>query len=259
MDNDKKKAGMPIPDIMLSSPCPNLDQLMEYAEDRLSSRERFRIENHLVDCEFCSEALEGFMISGDRNNIRKDIKALNKEIHRTVTARMTHNPNWLVYYSIAALFLLFFVSIFYFIDRPPSYGHLYAEYFKPYPNTIPTVRGEESAGSLESAMAEYENEQYKESLSILQYLLKSEPANDTASFYAGISSLCLNDPQTAVVYLQTVASNRKSDFIDQAGWYLGLAFLKENNIQAAKICFEKLSSNNGNFKGRSTELLHRLE
>ncbi len=52
-----------------SSGCLSEQTLFDYIDDRLSSDERFRVEKHLLDCELCADALEGFRFVKDRSRI----------------------------------------------------------------------------------------------------------------------------------------------------------------------------------------------
>jgi hypothetical protein len=45
--------------IIESGNCPNIDQLKDYANDVLLPKDRFEVENHLLTCEMCNDALEG--------------------------------------------------------------------------------------------------------------------------------------------------------------------------------------------------------
>jgi tetratricopeptide (TPR) repeat protein len=243
--------------IFQHSDCLTLEQLTAYAEERVSAEERFVIEKHLVDCELCSDALDGFALLQEKGGIQDRIKLLNEDIGRTASTYRARKRNRRIYYSLAAAIVVAFTAVLYFRAPAPSYAPLFAEYFKPYPNMIPIVRGEGSSGALESAMAEYENANYGEALTILKTLIAGEPQNDTASFYAGVSSLCLNDSRSAIVFLQNVSEH--SGLTDQTTWYLGLAYLKQNDMDAAKGCFGKLSSKEGIFKQRSIEMLSGLQ
>jgi hypothetical protein len=243
--------------IFQHSDCLTLEQLAAYAEERISAEECFVIEKHLVGCQLCSDALEGLAALADKSNLQDRIKALNENIAGTASSYRARKRNRRIYYSLAAAIVIAFAAILYFRGSSPSYEPLFTEYFKPYPNMIPIMRGEESSGTLESAMAEYENANYGEALTVLKALITYEPRNDTANFYAGVSSLCINDPRSAIVFLQNVSD--QSGLTDQTIWYMGLAYLKKNDADAAKSCFDKLCSKEGVFKQRSIEILNRLK
>ncbi len=243
--------------IFQHSDCLSLEQLKAYAEDRLSSGDRFAIEKHLVDCELCSDALDGFSLLREKGGIQDRIKSLNNDLSKSSAKYFARKRSRKIYYSLAAAIIVTITTVLYFRAQTPSYDPLFAEYFKPYPNMIPILRGEESGSALESAMAEYENANYGEALKILKTLIAGNTRSDTAGFYAGVASLCLNDPRSAMVYLQNVSEH--SGLSEQISWYRGLAYLKLNDVDSARDCFNRLSSKEGIFKQRSIEILNRLK
>jgi hypothetical protein len=239
------------------SNCLTVEQLTAYAGERTSSEERFVIEKHLVDCELCSDALDGFTMLREESGLQDQIKSLNSEISKNSSRYFARRRSRKIYYSLAAAILVAITSALYFRAQRPSYEPLFAEYFKPYPNMIPIARGEEPSSLLESAMVEYENANYSEALKILKTLTAGKSKSDTASFYAGVSSLCINDPHSAIIYLQNVSE--QSGLTDQTAWYIGLACLQQNEAGAAKEQFSKLSSRDGIFRQRSIDILDRLK
>jgi len=67
--------------VLNSTACLSLQQLKFYHEDRLNSKEKHGVENHLLDCELCSNALAGFAIvpisSTDISDINKRIDSIS--------------------------------------------------------------------------------------------------------------------------------------------------------------------------------------
>lgn len=56
--------------------CLREDVLLDYAHNKLVSAERNKVEKHLLDCELCSDALEGLMFvknPGNITNLRADV------------------------------------------------------------------------------------------------------------------------------------------------------------------------------------------
>ena len=43
-----------------SSKCLGQDEIQKYLKEQLTNQERFRVENHLLDCPLCTDAVEGF-------------------------------------------------------------------------------------------------------------------------------------------------------------------------------------------------------
>src|SRR5262245_55839595 len=67
-----------------SSACITQDVLLGYAERKLSPAETRRVEEHLTECELCSDALDGIMKSGDVTRYRSNVYSLKKILRRRV-------------------------------------------------------------------------------------------------------------------------------------------------------------------------------
>jgi len=259
MGDSLKKDRSTLRDAFRPSSCLTLDQFIAYAEGRCSAGKRHGIEKHLVDCEFCSDAMKGLALSGEPQDVRRRVKELNDEIRAYGRSKPDRKRGWILSYSAAAVLLLAVASMLVVRNRKPPNEVLFGEFFKPYPNAIPLVRGEEPAGPMESAMVEYENENYGESLRILRDLLAMEPENGPAHFYAGISCLCLNDPRTAVDHLRQAARGGENGLSDPAAWYTALARLKNGEMRSAKALLDSLRVQNGPFTAECLELSNRLQ
>ena len=64
--------------------CPDNKMLQDYLDGKLPAKEKHQIERHLVDCEMCSDELEGLMLMNDRNKldtIVEDIKTKSLRKH----------------------------------------------------------------------------------------------------------------------------------------------------------------------------------
>ena len=258
MFNQDKNSQTGLSDIFCRTNCLSLEQLIGYAEDRISPLERHSVEKHLIDCELCSEALDGVIASADKVKIHEAVDSLGKEIHARLSRSAIRRHNWKAYYSLAAVLIIGIATVFYAFLRKPAHEALFHQYFQPYPNTIPLVRSQARIGNLELAMMEYEAENYQASLNILQEIIREEPENITACFYAGIVNLCLNDPRPAITRFQKILNEEKNDFMDHARWYLGLSYLKNKDKEQAKSIFRDIATTDGLYTNRSKELLNTL-
>ena len=45
-----------------NTPCLSSQEMLDYTQGILSTQEQHRIEKHLLDCEFCSDSLEGIQV-----------------------------------------------------------------------------------------------------------------------------------------------------------------------------------------------------
>ncbi len=86
--------------IFESHDCLSEEQLINYAQDKLNQSEKHQLEKHLVDCDFCSAAVEGYQKMGSQ----KDVVFLQNEIDQK-TAGKKNNKGiiWMVAASLALL------------------------------------------------------------------------------------------------------------------------------------------------------------
>ena len=57
------------------------EEIQNYVSNKLDAEARFRVENHLLDCSLCNEAVEGFQNSRTFGEDKKALKKLSKEIN----------------------------------------------------------------------------------------------------------------------------------------------------------------------------------
>ena len=258
MPNKSQAHRLKASDIFETTPCLTLDQITAYVEERLSPDEHHQIEKHLVDCRLCSDALEGFVLSGDKTKTERTVASINKYIHAKLSAPFTRRKTRRIIHPIAAILLIGTAALLYIFQNQPIHKKLYDQYFQLYPNTIPLVRGESQAGPMQLAMIEYEAENYKASLTILLGIIRDDPEDNRARFYAAMAFLCLNRPRQAVPNLQQLLKSQDTDYHEKARWYLALAYLKIEAFDQAKSLFREIASSGGFYYEKSAQLLDAL-
>jgi TonB family protein len=87
--------------------------MFDYIDNKLSAKERHAVEKHLLDCEFCSDALEGLELVKDRERIGIINQKINEYIAAT-TSRKVVNINYRTIVAVAAGLALLIGSVFYF-------------------------------------------------------------------------------------------------------------------------------------------------
>jgi len=78
--------------IFSDSECLSMDTMERYAKDQISDAERQVVEKHLVDCDLCSDALEGLILAGFSPDINDRIASLNERI--TTETRESRGGFW---------------------------------------------------------------------------------------------------------------------------------------------------------------------
>lgn len=87
--------------------------MFDYIDNKLSAKERHAVEKHLLDCGFCSDALEGLELVKDRERIGIINQKVNEYI-ATTTSRKIVSINYRTIVAVAAGLALLIGSVFYF-------------------------------------------------------------------------------------------------------------------------------------------------
>lgn len=238
--------------------CLSVEQLRAYAKGEISKDESYSIERHLIDCEICTDIVEGLMVDIDEANVQKQTENINERIWQYVNRHTRSNWRTFIIYAAAAM-LLVAGAIFFFPTTDSGNVELFAAYYTPYPSDVPIVRGESRERELEAAMAYYVAEDYYAALAALEQLLEAEPDDPLLRFYTGVAELNIERFQAAIANLEAVSRQTESSYAEHAEWYLGLTYLRQNDIPQARTIFEKLRQSNSLYANKSTELLEALE
>jgi tetratricopeptide (TPR) repeat protein len=273
-------------------PCLTFEQMLGYVEKNLPPAKRVEVEKHLTSCEFCSEALEGFATFPEKAKLQSMVESLNEQIKaryatetapeakttpiskRTgafqsvldsvrerietiVSALTTPNYGLKLAYGVATVFLVGVVSVLYW-GRETANEKLFAEYYQPYPNIASSVRGELIDDKLQDALQQYDADDFKAALALLQEILVAEPENIVANFYAGVCYLKLEKPSLAIAGLQKVIAANDERLAEPAEWYLALAYLQQNDAEKTRASLNGIIAKKHIYKDQATTLLERL-
>lgn len=131
--------------IFTHTDCLSQEMLTKYASDKLSPAEKHEVEKHLLDCEMCSDAVEGLKMIGDNNKISKIISELDRKILDRVGShqkevKVIFLQQYRSQLAIAASVIVLLVLVFFFRDNmsmkeldPAASEKIFADKFEPYP------------------------------------------------------------------------------------------------------------------------------
>lgn len=105
------------------SACFTEDRLLAYLQGKLTHRECFEVENHLADCEMCSDVLDGLMqLNGDEHRIQNAENDLRERVRvlLNTTGSATRSLARPLWWAAAAVTILFVGSSVYFFLYQPS-------------------------------------------------------------------------------------------------------------------------------------------
>lgn len=121
-----------------TSPCLSSQEMLDYTQGILSPTEQHRIEKHLLDCEFCTDAMEGMVMMENPNDILNIEEELNFDIDALIAGEEENqdsNVKVLFPWRIAAAVVLIFVSTLtlWLVVPKNNVQDLALENTKPYP------------------------------------------------------------------------------------------------------------------------------
>lgn len=93
--------------IFNESNCIHQEVLWAYKSNTLTDAQKLEVEQHLVDCELCSDALEGFALMATANGMNVAVEGIKNltEKRAAPIQQMKSRNNWLAAASVAGLLL----------------------------------------------------------------------------------------------------------------------------------------------------------
>ncbi|MEO1408311.1 MAG: zf-HC2 domain-containing protein [Bacteroidota bacterium] len=245
-----------------STPHLSPETIRDYLGGKLSLEERFAVENHLLDCEICAAAVEGFRAFPQEIE-PAPIEALAKRFPPAPVAtpvRSLHptpsRRNWLA--VAAAVLLLPLAAWWYWQAQAPE--RLFRQFYQSYQSDYLALRGGDEAIDplLKAGIEQYQRGQYAESLTLLESYLNEFPERGSAAFHAGLASLEMGAPRRAIGHLERVRLN-EPQYYEDATWYLILAHLRlEEEDEARALLRDLLRLEAGYYETPARELLEAL-
>ena len=139
----------------------------------------------------------------------------------------------------AAAVILMAVAGFWWFDTPQN-EQLYSEYFTPDPG-LPTVMSTSDNYDFYDAMVDYKQGKYIMAIEKWETLQSNNVKNDTLDYFLGVAYLAYKNQKNAIPFLEKSTQNSDFPLLNDAYYYLGLAYLKDGNIEKARANF-KLSN-----------------
>lgn len=244
-------------------------QLIEdYLNGSLNASEAAEVEKRLLQDNAFAEALAqqrdllavvDKKVENDLRNLLVEEEANLKKTVLSADEKPTFSiGKWL---SGAAAIVVFLVAGWLLFKGGSDSGssRLFTENFTAYTNIIaPNRRGNNDERRLSLAFLAYDNKQYQKAIDEFE-ALKSDTLQNELTFYIGVSYLALEEVEKAMITLAEVSED--SRFAMEKQWYMALAYLKKNDIDATKEALNKALalSTDPVLTRKATELLDKLK
>ncbi|MBN1559112.1 zf-HC2 domain-containing protein [candidate division KSB1 bacterium] len=235
--------------------------LFLYEFDKLSEADRHRFEKHLFECDYCFQSLHA--LSPVVTLMRQEKEVFASDLlpapdgggaeKRAKRYRLFPSPaggwRWIFKPALGVAVLMVFAL---FIIRPWISGpQTFADLarIEPWPYYALHTRGqldEDKADKLfEQGMELYNEKKYTAALVSLDSAKILDPADMGKQFYLGLTYLLADSVDSAIVYLNNVIQSGDVTYLDKSYWYLGNAYLLEEDGEKAIQQFEALRELDG--------------
>jgi tetratricopeptide (TPR) repeat protein len=202
-----------------------------------------------------TEEIKDFITSSLKSDVSEPVKSLYDGIKKGLS-----RPLFVWYVSLSAAALI--GAIFLVRSLLPSYNpeKLFNSYYEPMDVVSPVTRSGNSneTGSYASAIGSYKIGDYQSAATGFSEAVLKDPSLISPRFFLGLTQLALENYDQAINLL-TGISGRSGEYRKEAGWYLGLAYLKTGEKEKAAECFELLAQSPGFYRERSEKILRRLK
>ena len=242
--------------IFKQTDCLTGEQIRDYVNQSMTPAEKRHVQNHLLQCPICSDAVEGAeAYAGEYAKMVAESKRRLKFGTKSRKVVWMYRASWVAAAAIVMFFLLNVQE--YFLPSSP-YEALYQQYFEPYPNMVPLVRGNQSDNQLQYAMFAYEAEAYEKSLIHLKTILDAHPDSSIVQLYTGICLLSQNEIKEALDVLKPLRNDESDPYQVQALWYTALALMKHMRIAESESILLQLVKTKHEFTDRSQSLIRDI-
>lgn len=249
--------------------CLSLIELEHYVSGTISDDQILDIENHLLDCPLCSDAIEGFEpIIAAQEDISHDLSSITKQLeqktasHDDPVVRSPLQLNWLN--RVAAILLLGIVGyavFYYYTESLPE--RLADQYFILPPNKYAAMRSgpltyETLNTDLKTAIAHYHAQQYQKSLPYFSsYLVQAPDDKDARMMYtiALFEVDQLNHAEQQLRYIKQLPEGN-SEIVQ---WYLALVYLAQYEPEKAMPLLKTLSEYSPVYGLQAAEIMRKLK
>lgn len=195
-----------------------------------------------------NQAIQETDIIRFRNQLDKIHASIEPEYQPSIARKVLHNK----YARIAAATVVVLVAIGLFLNnmlsKPVDSTELFQCYYQA-PVLSVTVRSDAAMDNLfHDAVIHFNNGRFTDALTLFEKVIAMDRSNMKAHLATGISNIEINQPKEAEESFETVILHEDNLYVDQADWFLALCYLKTNDLDNARLQFDRIASNDHSFK-----------
>ncbi|HNW98123.1 MAG TPA: tetratricopeptide repeat protein [Bacteroidales bacterium] len=202
--------------IFSETDCLSSDVLLAYSENRLSQEEMHLVEKHLLDCQLCSDALEGISLIKNKSKFKPAVEDILKKIDSKSKPKVVYF-NFRMRMAAAAIIIvlvgLTFVIRYFLVNQEKDKMVALRNENEAKEEKIIGGENENQEKSLEKSLVQKQNNYKKaDSVAVIinQHLeKKSEPVEDVNNNIS--ESVVINSTEQSAVQAPSYADYYKAD------------------------------------------------
>jgi len=227
--------------------CVSQEELRQYLEGSMNRDGIRRVEDHLLDCPLCSDAVDGFETTEGEHmtDDLEDFESFRKKLPSVTEAKVRQLKPTSYLRRIAAVAAILVVGAvgYYFSFAQSATGpQLYDKYYTYYKNDIPVTLRRPGISDVDpnfgQGLLSYDERKFSQANMLFERALQAQPDNEALKFFAGLSYLETNQADKAKSLLDAVA-NGSGVYAKKASWYSIMCDLKDNKKDEAKAKLDK--------------------
>lgn len=231
------------------------ERIEAYILNKMPAVERKRFEAGLkADSEMNKKFLEmkDILDGIEETALRNKLQQYHEELQNDKTRNFKKDArfNWRPLLAAASILLIVVVSMV--LLNGDKNDRLFAQFFNPDPGLVTAMSSHSDNYEFERGMVDYKTGNYEAALERWQPLLTKRPDSDTLNYFFGSAYMIKRQAGEAIPYFKKVTQNVQSQFLNDAYWYLALAYLKQDKTTDA---VKALSHTN---HPKKEELLNKL-
>ena len=212
-----------------------LELIERFLTGQLDGPEKETFEQNLRSSETLRLQVEEvkLLLTGIRETaLQASLHTYHQELAPAVkeVPRIGYMKRWLVAASVIAVIG---IAIWFVVSSRSGSNSLYMAYYEKDPGLLSAMSTVAGNYEFDRAMINYKEGKNEEAIKTWELQLATAPANDTLNYFLGSAYLSENKPDKAIEYFRKVIAKGQGEFLNEAYWYAGLAFLSKGNKEEA--------------------------
>lgn len=250
-------------------PCPDSETLKKAVEGKLEDAKQHALESHLLDCEACSEALEGLKSTPNAMDQLPVLAERFEAMRNTPAIGKKTIPPWSLMMRAAAVLLPLMVAMTWWFWPKATAPSLATNDGIPYEkfsgglDLIPTFRSgghvpntNDPKALLRQAILAYERDAWDTARTLFTQWQVQDTQSVISPLFLGLIDLEQNQTASAVAYLEQV---HQSGLLPEiSSWYLSQAYWRNGQPGKARPLLDYLIQRKSVYAPKATQLLSIL-